>query len=40
MSYSDGKDAKSQPAIALKDDEKIPLFLIKLWNIIEVRKNA
>uniref|UniRef100_A0AC34RB06 HSF-type DNA-binding domain-containing protein n=2 Tax=Panagrolaimus sp. JU765 TaxID=591449 RepID=A0AC34RB06_9BILA len=24
-----------QPAIILKEDDKMPLFLIKLWNIVE-----
>jgi hypothetical protein len=38
MSYSGVKDAKAQSSqpVILKEDEKIPLFLIKLWNIVEV----
>ncbi|CAD5209463.1 unnamed protein product [Bursaphelenchus xylophilus] len=37
MSYLDGKDVKPQAAqpLILKEDDKIPLFLVKLWNIVE-----
>lgn len=36
MSFSNVKTQQqtAQPVI-LKEDEKIPLFLIKLWNIVE-----
>ncbi|CAD5206562.1 unnamed protein product [Bursaphelenchus okinawaensis] len=37
MSYLNAKDIKSQAAqpLILKEDDKIPLFLVKLWNIVE-----
>ncbi|KAI6229020.1 Heat shock factor protein 1 [Aphelenchoides fujianensis] len=37
MSYANPKEVKAQQQAAplVKEDEKIPLFLVKLWNIVE-----